>query len=254
MLLTPVIDRRRATAPPRVAIPALAYHKVAAIPDHARHRCNYVTPGQFKAQLRYLSTLGYRSISFAELLAYRRGDGDLPRRPILITFDDGYRSILEFALPTLADFGFVATVFVVTDRLGETNRWDADEIQEPLLSRSDLSRVVGAGHEIQSHTQTHRNLTQLTVAEAWAELQASRLQLEAELQRPVDVIAYPWGATNDCVQDLAQQAGYRAGVILRRRVNFDSTPALELRRIGVNHETSLPRFAWDLARLRFRGE
>jgi hypothetical protein len=95
------------------AVSALAYHKVAEIPPAAKYRCNYITPARFDAQLRYLRTAGYSSISFRDYLAYRRGDGRLPARAVLITFDDGYKSNLEIAVPILRRRGFSATFFVV---------------------------------------------------------------------------------------------------------------------------------------------
>ena len=235
-------------------VPALAYHKVAEIPQGAVYRGNYVTPQQFKTQLGYLRARGYDAISFHDLLAYRRGEADLPARPILITFDDGYRSILEFALPALREHGLFATVFVVTGLLGQTNQWDADELQEPLFSVEDVRRAAADGHDVQSHTRTHLDLNRLPESLALAELRESRLELQRIVDTPVRVVAYPWGNPEQRVCRLAGEAGYEAGVILRRRVNFDSTSAFELRRIGINHATSLARFAWDLARLRWRGE
>lgn len=234
-------------------VPALAYHKVAEIPSGAKYRSNYVTPRQFLAQLRLLRAAGFRSISFTEYLAYRRGEGPLPPRPILITFDDGYRSNQHFALPALRAAGFSATVFAVSGLLGDRNTWDGDELQEPLLSASDIRALLADGHDVQSHTRTHADLTRLAPACALQELETSRRELEQIKGGPVTVIAYPWGMTNPRVQQLAVDAGYEAGVILRRRVNFPTTPQLELRRIGVNSDTRISRLAWDLGRLRWRG-
>jgi len=246
--------RRLAPSWHDVVVPALAYHKVAEIPDGAVHRGNYVTPRQFITQLRLLRALGYEAISFRDLLAHRRGEADLPGRPIVITFDDGYRSTLDFALPAVRAHGFFATVFVVTGLFGATNQWDADEIQERLVSMDDVRRIAAEGHDVQSHTRTHRDLNSLPVADALTELAESRVELERVLGTAVDVVAYPWGNPSRRVRDLARQAGYAAGVILRRRVNFDTTSAFALRRIGINNQTSIARFAWDLARLRWRGE
>src|SRR3954463_9374772 len=124
MLATRPLHRRWGLSAVPLAVPALAYHKVAEIPPGARYRGNYVTPKQFQDQLRLLRAGGYRSISFAEYLAYRRGEGTLPPKPILITFDDGYRSNLDFALPVLTAAGFSSTVFAVSTLLGHTNSWD----------------------------------------------------------------------------------------------------------------------------------
>src|SRR5205823_14167202 len=111
-----------------------------------------------------------------------------------------------------------------------------------------------SGIEFQSHTVTHRRLSELSDADVFCELVESRRTLEDLLGMHVSVIAYPWGERTDVTLRLAREAGYEAGVIVRRRTNFDHTPLFELRRIGINSATSLPRFAWDLARLRWRGD
>jgi peptidoglycan/xylan/chitin deacetylase (PgdA/CDA1 family) len=235
-------------------LPVLVYHKVADVPPDARFPCNYVRPAQFTAQLRLLRRAGFHSVSFRQYLDYRRGKGRLPSRPIVISFDDGYRSNLEIAAPLLARFGFSATVFVVSEFIGRTNRWDADERQEPLLDAAEMRAMRALGIDFQSHTASHRRLTELSPAEALGELLESRVALEMVLGEQVFVVAYPWGDCNESTLRLAREAGYEAGVIVRRRINFDHTPLFELRRIGVNGDTSLSRFAWDLARLRWRGD
>lgn len=237
-----------------LTVPALVYHKVADIPPGSRFPCNYVRPAQFAAQLRLLRAAGFESISFADYLAYRRAASRLPRRPIIITFDDGYRTNAQIAAPLLHRFGFTATIFLVSGYIGRTNRWDEQERQEALLDLDDIRALQRDGIEFQSHTRSHPRLSKLSRDEAFLELRDSRLALEDMLGIRVSVVAYPWGECNAPTAALASEAGYEAGAIVRRRTNFAHTPLFELRRIGVNHETTLGRFAWDLARLRWRGD
>jgi len=128
-------------------LPILMYHKIDRLPrpPGACHPRNYVLPEQFEAQLVALRRWGYQTISFGDWLAYRRGAGALPRRPIILTFDDGYRSTYEIAWPLLQRHGSTATVFLVSDLIGKTNAWDADEIQEPLLGPAEIAEMR-AGH------------------------------------------------------------------------------------------------------------
>jgi peptidoglycan/xylan/chitin deacetylase (PgdA/CDA1 family) len=235
-------------------LPILVYHLIGEVPRDARFPCNYVRPCQFEAQLRLLRYAGFESISFGHYLEYRGGRCRVPKRPIVITFDDGYRSTLDVAAPYLARFGFGATMFVVTNRIGDTNRWDVEDRQQPLLTANEIRAWHDRGIEFESHTATHPRLPTLSNADILRELAESRRALEAIVDRPVSVISYPWGARNEATLDCARDAGYAAGVIVRRRTNFDDTPLLELRRIGINCETTLSRFAWDLARLRWRTE
>src|SRR2546425_841656 len=235
----------------RMKLPILLYHKIDRIPPGSRYPKNYVTPEQFAAQLAFLARRGYTSTTFADYLAYRRGERLLPRRAVIITFDDGYRSNRTIALPLLRQYGFGATIFLVTAYVGMTNRWDADEIQEPLLDAADVRAMQAAGIDFGSHTATHVRLATLRPVEALRELRTSRERLGALLGKPVSVVGYPYGDYNRETMQFARDAGYEAGVIIRRRMNTDATDVLELRRIPITCLTSPGRFAWDLFRLRW---
>src|SRR5438552_17761330 len=99
-------------------LPILLYHKIDRIPAGARYPRSYVAPERFDAQLALLRRCGYESVSFADYLAYRRGAARLPRRPLIIPFDDGYRRHPDVAAPPLPRPGFRATVFLVAERAG----------------------------------------------------------------------------------------------------------------------------------------
>jgi peptidoglycan/xylan/chitin deacetylase (PgdA/CDA1 family) len=253
--LSPPGLRPAAQEPERTCVlPILMYHKVAEIPQGTRHPQNHVLPSEFARQLTLLRMTGFSSISFDDYLEFRAGRATLPRRPIIITFDDGYRSNNEIAVPLLHAHGFSATIFLVSSQVGRTNAWDSDELQEPLLSPSDIRTMRAQGVRFGSHTRTHARLTSLPAGRALAELRDSRLALEDLLGERIRVIAYPWGAFDSALPPLAAEAGYDAGAIVRRRVNFASTPLFALRRIGISQRTSMMRFAWDLLRLRWRGD
>src|SRR2546430_10265195 len=132
-------------------LPILLYHKIDRIPAGARYPRSYVTPERFDAQLAFLRRRGYESVSFVDYLGYRRGAGRLPRRPVIVTFDDGYRSNRDVALPLLQQYGFRATIFLVAERIGGTNTWEPDEIQEPPLRAAAGPPAPGRGTEIRSH-------------------------------------------------------------------------------------------------------
>ena len=239
-------------------LPILVYHKIDRIPPGSRYPKNYVTPEQFEAQLVFLARHRYTSVGFADYLAYRRGERLLPPRAIIITFDDGYRSNRTIALPLLRQYGFGATIFLVTAQVGKTNAWDRDELQEPLLDAADIHAMQAEGGggggkviDFGSHTATHARLTRLASVDALRELRSSREQLGALLGKPVTVVCYPYGDYNRATLQLARDAGYEAGVIIRRRMNTDATDPLELRRIPITSLTSPGRFAWDLFRLRW---
>ena len=234
-------------------LPILMYHKIDRLPPPpgARHPRNYVLPEQFAAQLAALRRWGYQTISFGDWLAYRRGAGALPRRPIILTFDDGYRSTYEIAWPLLQRHGSTATVFLVSDLIGKTNAWDADEIQEPLLGPAEIAEMRAGHIEFGSHTKTHAALTTLPLPRAQAELRDSRTALERLVGDPVRVLCYPYGKHNPAVRTLAREAGYEAAVIARRRLNSAATDPLRLARLRMDPNTRLQRLRWTLIQLRW---
>ena len=224
------------------------YHKVDRIPPGARHRGNYVLPEAFDEQLAALKKWKYESITFEEWLAYREGKGVLPRRPVIITFDDGYRSLYDKALPVLRRWGFSATVFVVTGLIGKTNAWDADEIQEPLLSAGEILEMQSAGLAFGSHTETHPALTGIAPDRAESELAGSRAALESLLGRPVTTLCYPFAKQDKAVRRLAHSTGYRAAVIGRGGTNRLWTDPYALRRIKLDTGTTTGKLWRMLAR------
>src|SRR2546427_9509435 len=136
-------------------LPILLYHKIDRIPPGARYPRSYVTPERFDAQLALLRRCGYESVSFADYLAYRRGAARLPRRPVIITFDDGYRCNRDVALPLLQRHGFRATIFLVAERVGGTNPRDPDPIPAPPPDAPAPPAMQAPGLQFRSPSATH---------------------------------------------------------------------------------------------------
>ncbi len=235
-----------------MVVPILVFHKIGPVPPESHFPRNYVRPEQFDALLKSLRGAGFAGISFDQYLAHRRGEGTLPRKPILLTFDDGYRSNKEIAAPILRKHGFTATIFVVPGRLGGSNAWDAEETQEPLMTADEIRALHAEGFHFGSHTMSHVRLTAVPPEVALRQLRESREALEAVLGEPVRTICYPWAQHDASVRQLAREAGYACGVGIRRRLNRDDTDLMALHRIPVTYLDSTWRVRWDLFRLRFR--
>jgi peptidoglycan/xylan/chitin deacetylase (PgdA/CDA1 family) len=230
-------------------LPILLYHKIDEIPPGARHVRNYVPPKQFESQLGALKLWGFTPIALEDWLRLRAAGTGMPSRPVVLTFDDGYRSNYEIAWPILRHYEAGATIFLVADRMGETNRWDADELQEPLLGPAEVRAMQAGGISFGSHTCTHRSLIHLTEKEALEELTLSRAKLEMLLGRPVTTLAYPYNNNNRRVRRLARTAGYQAAVLGRGKVNAPWTSLWALRRIQVDSQTTIEElrhrlFSW----------
>jgi len=228
------------------------YHAVDRMPPGARSPRNYVPPGDFGAQLELVASLGYQTISFTEWLEYREHGHPIPARPIILTFDDGYRSVWEHAWPLLRQFGFSATVFLISSLIGKTNAWDnPGTAAEPLLAASEITTMRDAGIQFESHSHTHPALTTLAPERVLADLRTSRAELERLLGLPVSVLCYPYGKQNATVRALARDAGFQAGVIARRRMNSVRTDPFRLTRISIDYRMTISRLRWTLMRLRW---
>src|SRR5919197_1333356 len=229
----------------------LMYHRIEPLPPGAVHTTNFVRPHDFAAQMAALRQWGYRSITLVDWLGYRTGRCRLPRRPIILTFDDGYRSVRDVAWPILRQHALGATTFLVSGCVGATNRWDADEAQVPLLDAGEVRALHAEGMAFGSHGRTHRALARLPLREAVDELAQSRAELEELLGEPVRFLSYPYSNQNRAVRLAAREAGYEAAVRGRGRMNSRRTDPLQLRRIKVDYRTTLRALRWKLFRERW---
>ncbi|WP_242614687.1 polysaccharide deacetylase family protein [Actinomadura roseirufa] len=181
----------------------LMYHSI----DHYAEDPHLVTvsPPRFEAQLGWLRARGLRGVGTAELLAAR--DAGDARGLVGLTFDDGYADFATRALPALVRFGFTATVFAVSGRIGSYNAWD-DGPRKPLMTVEQLRTVARAGMEVGSHGRYHVSLPGTGATELRAELEESRASLEELLDRPVTGFAYPYGHATRREIDAVRAAGY----------------------------------------------
>ena len=134
------------------------------------------------------------------------------KRYAVVTFDDGFESFIENALPVLRRKGICATVFVVTEYLGKVPGWQRfDPVcngGEKLMSAEQLETLPAELISIGSHTMTHPVLTSLCEHEAREEILSSRLRLEEIMGRDINLLSFPYGAFNRDLVTLCREAGY----------------------------------------------
>ena len=183
----------------------LCYHRIGGPLELGVTR---VARSVFRRQMTALAEAGWRSVTLAE---YAK---DTAPRTFLISFDDGYASLADFAYPLLADLGLTATTFLVTDFVGKTNTWDARYTWHrlPHLDWAAIEQWRSRGFDFASHTASHARLTWLSEAAATDELGRSRETLQARLgaAKPA-AVAYPFGAVDERVARFARGAGYELG-------------------------------------------
>lgn len=222
----------RAIATTTSRLPILAYRRITEDGKSARARCR-VTVDAFQAQLRYLRNAGFCGITLEDWRHAAETRAPLSGRAVIITFDAGYLDFHTHAWPLLRDYGFPATVFLVSDAIGGTSTWDGRDPRAPLLSWPQIRELQDEGVQFGSNTATYELLTGLTHADVVREAARSRATLERGLGRRVDAIAYPDDQWDHTVAHLIGACGYVYGLTCRpARASLDD-PLLALPRIEI---------------------
>lgn len=178
-----------------VGVPVLNYHRV----DSGIRHSLVVPPEEFKKQMQYLHDEGYHTITLDELYEYVTKGTQLPDKPVLITFDDGYIDNYQYAMPILKEYNMKATLFMITGSIGE-NRF---------VNLEQLKEMQANGIDIQSHTVNHKDLRNMPLQQVRDELISSKAVLEDRMKHPVRYIAYPGGFANKDIDTIAEESGYR---------------------------------------------
>src|SRR5213596_3500745 len=200
--------------PPAARPPVLCYHRVGGQLELGVTR---VAKSVFARQMTTLARAGWKTLTldqFAERLRPGHSALRTPHSALLLTFDDGYASLAEHVYPILADVGFTATTFLITDYVGRLNTWDVRYTWHRLahLDWDTIGRWQARGFGFASHSASHARLTWLSDAQAAAELERSRETLRRRLGlEAARAVAYPFGARDERIERLANAAGYELG-------------------------------------------
>lgn len=199
-------------------LPVLMYHKIPDAPLATKHQI-FVTRENFAKHLAYFQAHNFTPITFHDYQDFasgRRPLAEFPRRPIMLTFDDGYVDNYTNLLPLMQQYGYRGVLYLLGDFDIRYNQWDADfdptEPRAAIMDAAQKQAFVTAGWEIGAHTMSHIKLPELPATEALAEMQQSKTALEQALGTEIISFAYPYGALNEDVKALAQQAGFTYAV------------------------------------------
>ncbi|HEU4649768.1 MAG TPA: polysaccharide deacetylase family protein [Gemmatimonadales bacterium] len=227
-----------------MSIPILMYHEVSPRP-HAAFRRYTVTARNFARQMQWLATFGYQPIDMDALVRARQTGGALPRRPVVITFDDGFQGFADYAMPVLRAHGFTAVVYLVAGLMGASSRWMVPEVgvELPLMSWSTARALGAEGIQFGAHTMTHPRLAGLATESRRIELVEGRKRLEDELGHAVVHLAYPFGSYDASVQASAADAGYLTACSTRPGLSSADDELLALHRVTIYGHDSLLDFA-----------
>jgi peptidoglycan/xylan/chitin deacetylase (PgdA/CDA1 family) len=226
----------------RPGLRILYYHRISDERDALA-----VTPAAFGRQMKALAASGQRVVDLYEIddLALEADEA-----AIALTFDDGYRDVLEHALPMLREHGFPSTVFVVPGAIAgvATFSWYRAGAMPPLAGWDELRAQERAGLvHFEPHTMTHPVLTTISLEHARSEIAESKQVVEEELGRPARIFCYPGGYYSPREVDLVRECGYSAAVTCEFGANAAPFAHNELRRTIVERSDPLWLFRARLA-------
>lgn len=227
-------------------IKVLMYHRIVDSESLSRgypELCTHVY--EFRQHLMLLEKWGFTPITFEDYHLFKADELNLPKKPVIITFDDGYVDTFNNAFPVLNEFGMKAVVFAMGNRQLSTNSWDQDSGFPPgeLINDQQILELHAAGFEIGSHTMNHPKLPLLPRDQAWEEISRSRMVLEILLNAPVRSFAFPYGLVNDLAKQMVYDAGYAVACGVYSGPPTFGTDPFEIRRLPVDGCTNTVRFA-----------
>ncbi len=221
-------------------VPVLIYHEVVA--DGRIEGKTVISLAHFTEQMKLLADEGFTTVGVDELVRHMKGESALPANAVVLTFEDGWKSVLN-ATPVLERHGFKASFWIIT----------GNGIGGAYLDWGDIDKLArNPRFEIGSHTVSHpwdpsNNLVTWAGSDdgrrdALFELSESRRMLEQRLGRPVPYLAWPSGWYDDNLVALAQDAGYSALLTSESGLNRKGDDVLRIKRVFVDGACDLPTF------------
>ncbi|WP_054957940.1 polysaccharide deacetylase family protein [Paenibacillus dakarensis] len=210
------------------SIPILMYHSISINPSNTLS----VHPEVFYKQMEHLKNAGYNTITFKELMNWKTNQ-ELPNKPILITFDDGYLDNFTVAYPYLKKLQMKATIFATSDYIGVSNHFDWNQAME--MEESGLI-------EMGVHTRHHVDLTKCSPLQLEDEISGAKKIMENRLGHPIISFAYPAGEFNPNVIEVVKRAGFEFAVTTEPGYAEKNQGYLTLHRVRIPGDQSIAAF------------
>lgn len=229
-------------------IKVLMYHRIVKETDGDGTDLHSVSEEDFRYQLQLLDRFNYTPITFEDYNLYRKGKLTLPKKPVILTFDDGYLDTYTTALPILREFNMHAVFFVLGNRDLQYADWDQniEEEKRPLMSDQQILEARAEGYEIGAHTMTHIVLPELDQKEMIDEIEGSKESLESLLGEKILSFSYPYGRLDSRVRSLVVQSGYNFACGVYTGPPTFGDDLFDIRRLAVNRKTGTAGFLLKL--------
>jgi peptidoglycan/xylan/chitin deacetylase (PgdA/CDA1 family) len=239
---SPLFDQARPMVPlgrGTIQVPILMYHYIREnpVPGDKMGFDLSVTPADFNRQLDWLQSNGYHTVDFNDLRAYFDNQAPLPSRPVILTFDDGYKDLYTDAYPILRGHNFKGVAYLVSGFLGAPNNVSRDQVRE----------MDGRGIQVGAHTVSHVDLTKANDAELARQAAESRADLEHLVGHQVLDFCYPAGRFDGRVVAAVKAAGFQTATTTQPGTQHSLPDRFTWSRVRVSGGEGLDRFARDLS-------
>ena len=226
--------------PDQVVVPILMYHYVSELPADADvyRRDLTVSPGAFDAQLQYLDEAGYHPITLTDLYLNLTEGYPLPEKPVVLTFDDGYRDAYEVVFPKLLDHGFPATFFVLAT--------PAHHESDDYLTWAQMTEMSEAGMSIQAHGRDHVDLRDRSYDFLVYQVLGIKEAIEHHTGKTPRFFCYPSGHRDSDVIKVLDSAGYWGAVTTEWGQTHGREYLFEMPRLRIQGEDTLAVFVAKL--------
>jgi peptidoglycan/xylan/chitin deacetylase (PgdA/CDA1 family) len=211
------------------------YHVIANPPATAQFPELFVDPDAFTAQMNWLDRHGYAAVSLNQVYSAWFAGGKLPDKPVVLTFDDGYRGDYVYARPTLRRLRWAGDLNLLVGNLG-------DELSDQMVER-----MINDGWEIDAHTISHLDLTSMSGSRLNREVAGSRRVLQRRFGQPVNFFCYPAGKFDSQTIRAVREAGY-LGATTELPGHASRSNMFELHRIRVDGSDGVSGLAGKLSR------
>ncbi len=233
----------KASGRPRLGVRILMYHRVTDA--HPRNRL-CVPIAKFDAQMRWLRNQEFQSVGLGQLVRWASGQGGLPPKAVVITFDDGFEDNFLFAAPALERYAHTGCFFVPSGFVESAASRQYPPEDRPM-GWKQLESLLAQGHEIGAHSVTHRKLAGLSAEAMQKEVRQSKVVLEAGLKASVPFFCYPAGDYNEVVRQEVIESGFKAACTVKPGANFQKEDLFALKRTEISAFDSLWDFEKKLA-------
>lgn len=229
-------------------IKVLMYHNIVEEQKISNPHWTNVGMEEFRKHLLLLDRWGFTPITFRDYLLFAEGQIMLPKKPVILTFDDGYEGVYKIAFAMLKDMGWNAVVFVIGDQGIKIDSWNNEPgIGNPnLLDSEQIIEMHEAGFEVGSHSMTHQSLPNRSYINAWYEISKSKEEIESIIGSGVQSFCYPYGAVNKYIKQMVKIAGYKIGCGVYTGLPKFGHDIFDVRRITIPAGTNSLAFAFKM--------